>query len=77
MGIFVEELGQGHTFSDRGEGNTLPQRSREDTIRRENRGKFHFRGRTRDFPGYLSTSVIKENGRVTGIVIVVADLTAL
>lgn len=27
------------------------------------------------FPGYLSTSVIKENNRITGIVVVVADLT--
>lgn len=39
-------------------------------------GEFYLRRKDNSaFPGYLSTSVIKENKRVTGIVIIVADLT--
>ena len=42
------------------------------------RGEFHFRKKDKGtFPGYLSTSVIEENGRVRGIVAVVADLSRL
>lgn len=39
-------------------------------------GEFHFRRKDNSsFPGYMTTSVIKQNKRVTGIVFVVADLT--
>ena len=39
-------------------------------------GEFYLRRKDNSaFPGYLSTSVIKENRKVTGIVIIVADLT--
>ncbi len=39
-------------------------------------GEFYLRRKDNSsFPGYLSTSVIKENDRVNGIVFVVADLT--
>lgn len=67
-------------FLIRGEGNTLLYRDLvRDTIHEGKiEGEFHFRRKDKGtFPGYLSTSVIKENGRVTGIVIVVADLTRL
>lgn len=41
-------------------------------------GEFLFRKKNKDtFPGYLSTSLIKDNERVRGIVMVVADLTRL
>lgn len=67
-------------FLIRGEGNTLLSRDLvRDTIRDGKiEGEFHFRRKDKGtFPGYLSTSVIRENGRVTGIVIVVADMTRL
>jgi signal transduction histidine kinase len=50
-----------------------------DTIRQGRiEGEFHFRTKEKGtFPGYLSTSVIKEGDRVGGVVIVVADLTRL
>ncbi len=49
----------------------------KDTLRNGKiEGEFYFRRKDNSsFPGYMSTSVIKENKRVTGIVIVVADLT--
>ena len=41
-------------------------------------GEFHFRKKDDStFPGYLSTSIIKENNRARGIVLVVAELTRL
>jgi PAS domain S-box-containing protein len=41
-------------------------------------GEFHFRKRDGSaFPGYLSTSLISEHGRATGIAMVVTDLTRL
>ncbi|MGB6064331.1 MAG: response regulator [Desulfomonilaceae bacterium] len=67
-------------FLIRGEGNTLLYRDLvKDTIHDGRiEGEFHFRRKDKGtFPGYLSTSVIKDNARVTGIVIVVADLTRL
>jgi PAS domain S-box-containing protein len=80
-GYSPEELqDQDIHFLIRGEGNTLLCRDLvRDTINRGKiEGEFHFRKKDKGtFPGYLSTSVIKENGRVTGIVIVVADLTRL
>lgn len=49
----------------------------KDTLREGKvEGEFYLRRKDNStFPGYLSTSVIKENSRATGIVIVVADLT--
>jgi len=67
-------------FLIRGEAGTLLYRDLvRETIRLGKvEGEFHFRKKDKGtFPGYLSTSVIKENRRVRGIVIVVADLTRL
>jgi PAS domain S-box-containing protein len=80
-GYSIEELRDKDIhFLIRGEGNTLLYRDLvRDTIQEGKiEGEFHFRRKDRGtFPGYLSTSVIEESGRVTGIVILVADLTRL
>ncbi len=80
-GYSAEELqGKDIHFLIRGEGNTLLYRDLvKDSIHDGKiEGEFHFRRKDKgSFPGYLSTSVIKESGRITGIVIVVADLTRL
>jgi PAS domain S-box-containing protein len=80
-GYSADELqGKDIHFLIRGEGNTLLCRDLvKDAIRKGKiEGEFHFRRKDKGtFPGYLSTSVIKENARVTGVVIVVADLTRL
>lgn len=67
-------------FLIRGEARTLLYRDLvKDTIRQGKvEGEFLFRKKDKGtFPGYLSTSVIKDKGRVRGIVMVVADLTRL
>ena len=67
-------------FLVRGEARTLLHRDLvKDTLRAGKvEGEFHFRKKDNStFPGYLSTSIIKENNRVRGIVIVVAELTRL
>ena len=64
----------------RGEARTLLHRDLvKDTLRAGKvEGEFHFRKKDNStFPGYLSTSIIKENNRARGIVIVVAELTRL
>jgi PAS domain S-box-containing protein len=64
----------------RGEARTLLYRDLvKDTIKEGSLGgEFHFRKKDNStFPGYLSSSVIKENNRVRGIVLVVTDLTRL
>ncbi len=80
-GYSQEELkGKDIHFLVRGEARTLLYRDLvKDTIRLGKiEGEFHFRKKDKGtFPGYLSTSVIKENGRVRGIVLVVADLSRL
>jgi PAS domain S-box-containing protein len=80
-GYSQEELtGEDIHFLVRGEARTLLYRDLvKDTIRAGKiEGEFHFRKKDKGtFPGYLSTSVIKENGRVRGIVVVVADLSRL
>ncbi|MFH1117459.1 MAG: response regulator [Pseudomonadota bacterium] len=80
-GYAAEELlGQDIHFLVRGEARTLLYRDLvKDTVRAGKiEGEFHFRKKDKGtFPGYLSTSVIKENGRVRGIVLVVADLSRL
>jgi signal transduction histidine kinase len=67
-------------FLIRGESSTLLYRDLvKDTIK-EGRieGEFNLRRKDkRSFPGYLSSSIIREGKRVRGIVIVVADLTRL
>ncbi len=67
-------------FLIRGEGHTLLHRDLvRDTIEKGRiEGEFLFRKRDKGtFPGYLSTSVIREKDRIRGIVMVVADLTRL
>lgn len=67
-------------FLIRGEAQTLLHRNIvKDTIRLGTvEGEFTFRKKDKGvFPGYLSTSVIKDGNRVRGIVVVVADLTRL
>ncbi len=67
-------------FLIRGEAHTLLHRDLvKDTIEKGRvEGEFHFRRRDKGtFPGYLSSSVIKDGERVRGIVVVVADLTRL
>ncbi len=80
-GYSAEELnGQDIHFLIRGESRTLLYRDLvRDTVRKGRvEGEFHFRRKDKStFPGYLSTSVIKEDTRVRGIVAVVADLTRL
>ena len=80
-GYSKEDLkGKDIHFLIRGEAGTLLYRNLvKDTLRSGKvEGEFHFRKKDRGtFPGYLSTSVIKEDNRVRGIVIVVADLTRL
>lgn len=75
-----ELLGKDIHFLIRGEARTLLYRDIvKDTVRLGRvEGDFHFRKKDKGtFPGYLSTSVNKEGGRVRGIVAVVADLTRL
>jgi len=80
-GYSTEDLrGKDIHFLIRGEAGTLLHRDlvRETLRSGKLEGEFHFRKKDKGtFPGYLSTSVIKENNRVRGIVIVVADLTRL
>lgn len=80
-GYSQEELrGKDIHFLVRGEARTLLYRDLvKDTIRTGKiEGEFHFRKKDKGtFPGYLSTSVIEENGRIRGIVVVVADLSRL
>jgi two-component system, cell cycle sensor histidine kinase and response regulator CckA len=67
-------------FLIRGEAGTLLHRDLvKETLRLGKiEGEFLFRKKDKGaFPGYLSTSVIKENKTIKGIVIVVADLTRL
>jgi PAS domain S-box-containing protein len=67
-------------FLIRGEAGTLLHRDLvRDTVRDGRvEGEFNFRTKERGtFPGYLSTSVIKEHGRAKGIVMVVADMSRL
>lgn len=62
----------------RGESRTLLHRNLvKDTIRDGRiEGEFHFRKKDKGtFPGYLSTSLIKDNKRIKGVVLVVADLS--
>jgi two-component system, cell cycle sensor histidine kinase and response regulator CckA len=62
----------------RGEARTLLYRNLvNDTIRKGKlEGEFLFRKKDKGtFPGYLSSSVMKENQRIKGIVFVVADLS--
>ncbi|MEI8182625.1 MAG: response regulator [Desulfomonile sp.] len=65
-------------FLIRGEAQTLLHRNVvNDTIRDGKvEGEFHFRKKDKGtFPGYLSSSAIRENQRIKGMVVVVADLT--
>ncbi|MEI7448994.1 MAG: ATP-binding protein [Desulfomonile sp.] len=65
-------------FLIRGEARTLLYRNLvNDTVQKGKiEGEFHFRKKDKGtFPGYLSTSVIKDNQRFKGIVLVVADLS--
>jgi PAS domain S-box-containing protein len=67
-------------FLVRGESRTLLQRDIvNETLKKGTvEGEFHFRKKNKGtFPGYLSTSVIKDHNRTRGIVMVVADLTKL
>jgi len=67
-------------FLIRGEARTLLYRDLvKDTMRLGKfEGEFTFRRKDKgNFPGYLSSSVIKDGKRVKGIVVVVADLTRL
>ncbi|MBI4964876.1 MAG: response regulator [Desulfomonile tiedjei] len=67
-------------FLIRGQARTLLSRDIVKETIREGKleGEFHFRKKDKGtFPGYLSSSVIKEKGQVRGIVTVVADLTRL
>ena len=80
-GYSPEEMkGKDIHFLVRGEARTLLFRDLvKDTLRQGRlEGEFNFRNkRGGAFPGYLSSSVITENERARGIVIVVADLTKL
>jgi PAS domain S-box-containing protein len=65
-------------FLIRGEAHTLLSRNVvNDTIRDGKvEGEFHFRKKDKGtFPGYLSSSAIRENQRIKGMVLVVADLS--
>jgi PAS domain S-box-containing protein len=67
-------------FLIRGEARTLLYRDIVKETIREGKleGEFHFRKKDKGtFPGYLSSSVIKDKGQIRGIVTVVADLTRL
>jgi PAS domain S-box-containing protein len=75
-----ELLGKDVHFLVRGEAHTLLHRDLlQDTLNNGRvEGEFHFRRKDNSsFPGYLSTSVIRERDTVQGIVAVVADLTRL
>jgi PAS domain S-box-containing protein len=78
-GYTVEELrDQDIHFLIRGEARTLLYRDLvRDTLKLGKiEGEFHFRKKDKGtFPGYLSTSVIEENKKPSGIVVVVADLS--
>ncbi len=78
-GYSLDELrGKDFHFLIRSEARSpLSRDLAKDTIRDGKvEGDFYFRRKDNSsFPGYLSTSVIKENKRVTGIVMIVADLT--
>jgi len=80
-GYSSEELkDQDIHFLIRGEARTLLYRDIVKETIREGKleGEFHFRKKDKGtFPGYLSSSVIKERGQIRGIVTVVADLTRL
>jgi len=80
-GYSPDELrGKDIHFLIRGEARTLLHRDLvKDTIRLGRvEGEFHFRRKDKGaFPGYLSTSVIREDRSIRGIVMVVADLTRL
>ncbi|MGC8602411.1 MAG: ATP-binding response regulator [Desulfomonilaceae bacterium] len=65
-------------FLVRGEARTLLYRDivKDSLQHGKVEGEFHFRKKDNStFPGYLSTSIIKESNRPRGIVIVVAELT--
>jgi PAS domain S-box-containing protein len=67
-------------FLIRGEGRVPLSRDlvRETLKEGKVEGEFLFRSKDgRGFPGYMSTSVIREGERVRGIVVVVADLTRI
>ncbi len=80
-GYSPEELqGKDLHFLIRGQADTLLHRDIvRDTIKLGKiDGEYLFRKKDKgSFPGYLSTSVIREGNRVRGIVMVVADLTRL
>jgi PAS domain S-box-containing protein len=80
-GYTPEELhGKDVHFLIRGESSTLLYRDLvKDTIKQGRiEGEFHLRKKDKGtFPGYLSSSVIRDGDRLRGIVIVVADLTRL
>jgi PAS domain S-box-containing protein len=76
----AELLGKDVHLLVRGEARTLLKRNLvKETIKSDRiEGEFQFRKKDGgSFPGYLSTSVIKEGKRTRGIVLVVADLTRL
>jgi PAS domain S-box-containing protein len=80
-GYSSDELnGRNVHFLVKHEASSLPQRDLvTETIRNGSiKGEFHFRmkdGGT--FPGYLSTSVIRDRNGIRGVVMVVTDLTKL
>ena len=80
-GYTPEELqGKDLHFLIRGQADTLLHRDIvRDTIKLGKiDGEYLFRKKDKgSFPGYLSTSVIREGNRIRGIVMVVADLTRL
>lgn len=80
-GYSLEELkGQDIHFLIRGEVRTMLRRDlvRDTLGSGRTEGEFLFRKKDKGtFPGYLSTSVIREGGKARGIVVVVADLTRL
>ncbi|MBI5250440.1 MAG: response regulator [Desulfomonile tiedjei] len=80
-GYSTQELrNQDIHFLIRGEARTLLHRDLvKDTLRDgKTEGEFLFRKKDKNtFPGYLSTSLIKDNDRIRGMVMVVADLTRL
>jgi PAS domain S-box-containing protein len=77
----LEELkDQDIHFLIRGETRTMLRRDLVRDTLREGKVEGEFLLRRKDkgtFPGYLSTSVIQEGGKASGIVVVVADLTRL
>lgn len=80
-GYSPEELkDQDIHFLIRGEARTMLHRDLVRDTLREGKVEGEFLLRKKDkgtFPGYLSTSVIQESGKTSGIVVVVADLTRL